>query len=384
VSTIPETDALSCQVFRQTKSAIEEADVLVLVFDCISGLHPDDMELVSMARRAHKPFIAVINKVDTERQEMLVSEFFETGITEPVQISAKHGIGILSLLKKIRASLPRHIEETETISTDQVQESIRVAIIGRPNVGKSSMLNSLIGQPRMVVSDIPGTTRDSIDSLLERKRARDILFIDTAGIRKKAKVKKRLEKFSILKAIESIRTSDICVCIFDAKEGITDQDRRLVGYTAEYGKGCITVFNKWDLTKGDSKLRRVLNREALLLKKIVPYAPHINVSALTGKNINRLIPAIDQVYGDYIFTESTGRLNRILKQALLRRNPPVAKGHFLKIFYVTQTGTRPPTFTFFVNYPELFPEYYRRFLANFFRKELGISHSPAKIVLRGR
>jgi GTP-binding protein len=251
-------------------------------------------------------------------------------------------------------------------------------------VGKSSLLNRLMGQERMVVSDIPGTTRDSIDCLFKREGLTDIIFVDTAGIRKRARVRKRVEKFSVLKAIESIRTSDICICLFDVAEGITEQDRRLAGYTRDYSKGCITVFNKWDLVREDKKLRKVLNQEAKLLRKMLPYTPHINISAATGKNIKRIFPFIDEVYKDYTFKESTGRLNRILKQALFRKNPPVTKGHFLKIYYVTQTGTKPPVLTFFANYPGLFPEHYRRFLENFFRQALNIPNTPIKILLRER
>ncbi len=379
-------DLLGPQVRQQTLKAMGQADCLCLLFDARDGLHPDDLEIIELARRSFKPWMAVINKVENEETRNAVLEFFETGIGDFIPISAKTGYGMEVLVDKLARMCPETGElPASREDTGEAGETvIRVCLTGKPNVGKSSIMNRLIGQERMVVSDIPGTTRDSIDCLFQRKDSPDIVFVDTAGIRKRSRVKHRVEKFSVLKAMESIRTCDVSVCVFDASEGITEQDRRLAGYTRDYAKGCITIFNKWDLVKEDRKLRKLLNGEAKLLRKMIPYAPHLNVSAVTGKNIKKVFPLIDQVYGDFSFKESTGRLNRILKQALLRRNPPVTKGHFLKIFYVTQTGTRPPVLTFFANYPKLFPEHYRRFLENFFRQELGIAHTPIRIVLRER
>lgn len=272
--------------------------------------------------------------------------------------------------------------EADRHASHHEEESIRVCIIGRPNVGKSSLLNRLVGEERMIVADQPGTTRDSIDTVLSRDKGADIVLVDTAGIRRRSKVRDKIEKFSVLKAIEAIKASDIAVVVLDASEGVTDQDKRLIGYSAKYGKGCITLFNKWDLVKADAGMRRRLKREAELIKKVVPYAPHLNISALSGRNVSKLLPLIDQVYRDYSFRQTTGRLNRILKEALLRRNPPVVKGHFLKVYYATQVDVRPPTFAVFANYPELFPDHYRRFLANYFRKECGIPNTPVRIVFR--
>ncbi len=379
-------NVLTSRVQEQTAKAIDQADCLCVMFDAESGLQPGDIEIVELVRKSFKPWIAVINKVESTRTQAAALEFYETGIPEFTTISAKNGRGI----EKLRSSLSHACKaagsgKAAVGNTAQAEgSSMRVCLIGRPNVGKSSLLNRFMGQERMIVSDIPGTTLDSIDCLVEREGLTDIIFVDTAGIRKRARVRKRVEKFSVLKAMESIRTSDICILLFDVTEGITEQDRRLAGYTRDYSKGCITVFNKWDLVREDRKLRKVLNQEAKFLGKMLPYAPHLNISAATGKNIKRIFPLIDEVYRDYTFRESTGRLNRILKQALLRKNPPVTKGHFLKIYYVTQTGTRPPVLTFFANYPRLFPEHYRRFLENFFRQELNIPNTPIKIVLRER
>ena len=396
-------DPLAENVTEQTKRAIEEADALLVLFDGKHGLTPDDLELADLVRKSKKPFVAIVNKIDSRQKIVAISEFFETGIEDLLDISVKTGRGIGELKERIcglvglgasnqkptgaaeyhESEEPPMEKNEDRASTDQ-DSPIRVSIVGRPNVGKSSILNRILGQPRMLVSDIPGTTRDAIDCLVERPGQRPLIFVDTAGVRRKARVKDKIEKFSAIKSLDSIKDSDICVCVFDATEGITDQDKRLVGYTAEHGKGCITVFNKWDLVKDDPKMRRILNEEAKLLRKVVPYAPHLNVSALTGKNVEKLLPLIQKIYDDFTYKETTGRLNRILKEALLRRNPPVTKGHYLKLFYVTQTGTRPPTFTFFANYPELFPEHYRRYLSNFFRKELEIPNTPIKIILRAR
>ena len=397
-------DPLSEGVKEQTKRAIEEADLLLVLFDGSQGLTPDDIELLDLVRRSRKPFLAIVNKIDSKQKAVVLSEFFETGVKDLLDLSVKTGRGIGTLKEKICSLVETNMsfdqgslqpqdteEEDENVSSGEkaptsvrTNQPLRVSIIGRPNVGKSSILNRILGQPRMLVSDIPGTTRDAIDCLVEKPGHSPLIFVDTAGVRRKSRVKDKIEKFSAIKSLDSIKDSDICVCVFDASEGITDQDKRLVGYTAKHGKGCITVFNKWDLVKDDPKIRRILNEEAKLLRKVVPYAPHLNVSALTGKNVSKLFSLIQQVYHDLTYKETTGRLNRILKDAMLRKNPPVTKGHYLKLFYVTQTGTAPPTFTFFANYPELFPEHYKRYLGNFFRKELDIPLTPIKILLRAR
>ncbi len=395
-------DPLYESVGEQTKKAINEADVLVVIFDGPQGLSPDDIDILAMARRSRKPLIGVVNKIDSEQKTTVLSDFFETGLSTILGISVTTGRGIRGFKETLCALLAERAERgkgreypgaIEGNSLEDVDRPrvcgednfpVRVSIIGRPNVGKSSLLNRILGQSRMLVSDIPGTTRDAIDCMVQRPGYRPLTFVDTAGIRRKSRVKDKIEKFSAIKSLDSIRHSHICLCIFDAVEGITDQDKRLVGYTAEYGKGCITVFNKWDAVKEDPKNRRLLNEEARTFRKIVPYAPHLNISALTGKNIDKLFALIHQVYHDYSFRVTTGRLNRLLRQALLRKNPPVTKGHYLKLFYMTQTGTRPPTLTFFANYPELFPDHYRRYLSNFFRKELNIRNTPVKIIFRAR
>ncbi len=396
-------DLITHHVTGQTQRAIEESDLVVIMFDAAAGLLPEDQEILKMLRSSGKPFIAVVNKVDGRAGDIAVAEFYGTGLEEILPISARSGKGVARLIEKICGLISSPVKESnqpgyeaqadltpsiETALDDQqdLQDSldlpIRVCIIGRPNVGKSSLLNSIVGEDRMIVADLPGTTRDAIDTLVTRGDAPDLIFVDTAGIRRRSRVREKIEKFSVLKAIEAVKDADVAVVVLDATEGITDQDKRLIGYTAQYGKGCITVYNKHDLVKDDSGMRRRITQERRLLEKVVPYAPHLNISALTGKNVSKLLPLIDQVFQDYSFRQTTGRLNRLLKNALLRRNPPVVKGHFLKIYYVTQTGTRPPCLTFFCNYPDLFPEHYRRFLANYFRRECKIPLTPVKILFK--
>ena len=394
-------DPLSREVIHQTRLAIKEADLLILLLDGNEGLVADDIILMDMARRSQTPFLVVVNKVDSTEKRLELTSFYEIGASSLTDISARSGRGIRELKKKVASILfPKksqgweegiedetcHMEDKSETSEENCPESqpVKVSIIGRPNVGKSSLLNRLLGEPRMVVSDMPGTTRDAIDCIVERKGKPPLVFIDTAGVRRRSRVKDKIEKFSVIKSIDSIKKSDICICVFDCTEGITDQDRRLVGYTARYGKGCITVFNKWDLVKDDPRIRKLLREEARLLKKIAPYSPHLNISALTGKNAKKIFGLIDSIYRDYTYRETTGKLNRLLKEALLKKNPPVTKGHYLKIYYMTQTGTKPPAFTFFANYPELFPEHFKRYLGNFFRTALGIENSPVKIILRSR
>ena len=271
------------------------------------------------------------------------------------------------------------------VTTDSLspkERPIRVTLTGRPNTGKSSLLNRILGESRMIVTDIPGTTRDAIDTLLKRPGKRDILFTDTAGIRRKAKIRDRIEKFSIIKAMAAIDTCDIALVVMDFSEGITDQDRRLIGYTERYGKACITVFNKWDLVQRDRSLMKWRSLELQETKRFIPYSPHLNISALTGRHVDIILPLIDDVYRDFSTLTTTGCVNRILQRAITKRTPPISKGHHLRLYYATQVATNPPTLLVFANYPDLIPNQYRRFLANQFRKELGLDQTPIRIVLR--
>jgi GTP-binding protein len=261
---------------------------------------------------------------------------------------------------------------------------IRVALIGRPNTGKSSLLNRLVGEPRMIVTDMPGTTRDAIDTLVQRPEKKDLIFTDTAGIRRKAKVRNKIEKFSIIKALEAIKACDIVLIVMDSSEGITDQDKQLISYTQKYGRACITLFNKWDLVQQDQSLIKLRFRELSLAKRFIHHSPHLNISALTGKGVNGLLPLIDRVYVNFNTLINTGSANSVLQKALAKRPPPISKGRRLKLYYITQIATKPPTLLLFANYPELMPAQYKRFLENQFREQLDLKQTPINIICRKR
>jgi GTP-binding protein len=386
-------DSIEGMVRKHSLIAIEEADLILLVLDGRQGVVPDDHEVAALTRRSGKPVVAAVNKIDDRSHEHLAGEFWQLGFQEILPMGAINGSGTgkvmdraVELLRE-KGLCDRDDAGPEGAGNDKSSghaSAVRIAIAGRPNAGKSSLLNALVRDERMIVSDIPGTTRDAIDTLLEREGAANIIFTDTAGIRRKARVKDRIEKFSAIKALDAVRDSDITLIVLDAVEGITDQDKRIIGFAAENGRACITIFNKWDLVRDDRRLVKLRLNELEMAKRFIRYAPHLNVSALTGKNVNRILPLADRVYRDFSFRAGTGLLNRLLKGAMARRNPPIAKGHHLKLFYVTQVSASPPTFVIFANYPDLIPEHYRRFLANHFREELDITLSPVRILFRQR
>ena len=408
---------ISALVSRESMKAIEEADLVFFLMDARQGLSPVDQDISDRLRTVRKPVFHVINKVDNRHQELEASEFYALGVEKLYPVSAAHGRGITALvedacaaLKQLGFSQTDVLPQEEEVSIDQEASSgprpeledvvtgegesaeapettsspIRVSIIGRPNVGKSSLLNRLTGQERMIVADMPGTTRDAVDTLLKRESGNDIVFTDTAGIRRKARVRNKIEKFSIIKAIDAIKDSDIVLVVLDATEGITDQDQKLIGYTEQYGKACITLYNKFDLIHKDQHLVKLRNTELLRAKRFIPYAPHLTISALTGRRVEKILPVIDRIFENYNVTCSTGKANRILQRALAKRNPPISKGHHLKLYYTTQVAVKPPTFVIFANYPEKIPDQYRRFLVNRFREELKLDDVPVRILFRQR
>ncbi|HID96969.1 MAG TPA: ribosome biogenesis GTPase Der [Thermodesulfobacteriaceae bacterium] len=389
-------DHLTDLVKKRCIKAIEEADLLLVVMDAREGFSHTDKDLIRTIRPYAKPVIIVVNKIDTPSHAFYMNEFYEAGADIITPVSAEHGRGLRTLKERVVEVLeqngwapePLQVsitgEESGTEKTGGDVDAIRVAFIGRPNVGKSSLINRLVGEPRMIVTDISGTTRDAIDTLFQRPDRSDIILTDTAGIRRKARVKDKIEKFSIIKAIEVIKTCDIALVVLDVSEGITDQDKRLIGYCEDSGCGCITIYNKWDLVQGDARLTRLRTRELKMAKRFVPYSPHLNTSALTGKGVKRILPLIDRVYGEFNSSISTGKANRILENATTKRNPPLARGRYLKLFYTTQTSTKPPTFMIFSNYPESIPAHYKRFLANQFREQMNIADTPIRIIFRKR
>lgn len=372
-------DIISSQIQEQTWSAIEEADIILHVLDGVGGILAEDYEVIKRLRRSTKPVYHLVNKVDgPEKEGVILSQFYELGIDELWAVSASHGYGFKTFFDHFFATLPIPAERSEI-----PQEAIRIACIGRPNVGKSSLINKLLGQERMVVSNIPGTTRDSVDSLLE-KNGRQYLLIDTAGIRRKGKVHEKIEKFSVMRALAALERCDIALLLVDADEGITEQDTKVIGYAMERGRACLILVNKWDLVRGDKKREKWIMDEVAMATKFMPYAPTIKMSATTGMSLTKILDTVDKVYSQFTATFTTNALNQVLKRATEAHTPPLHKGRRLKLYYTTQVASSPPTFVLFANYPKGIHFSYYRFLVNQYREGLGLTNSPLKILLRER
>jgi len=372
-------EKMSGFIQEQTWQAIQEADLIVFMLDGRGGLLAEDYEVVRLLRRSSKPLYHVVNKIDgPDQEDKLIPQFYELGVDQLWPISSEHGYGIKDLFDSLVESLEPP-EEIEGLPDD----TIRLACIGRPNVGKSSLINKLLGQDRMVVSDIPGTTRDSVDTLLERKDSH-YLLIDTAGIRRKGKVTDKLEKFSIIRALSTMERCDVVLLLIDAGEGITEQDTKVISYALERGRACVLLVNKWDLLKGDKKQQKWVMDEVTMATRFMEFAPRLTISALTGAGIQKILPVINDVYSQYTKTISTHRINKALQNAIQKHTPSLYKGRRLKFYYTTQISNKPPTFIIFVNYPKGVHFSYYRFLVNQFRSELGLEKTSLKIILKER
>jgi len=374
----PVTDDRMLQQMReQSQLAIEEADLIIFLMDGRSGLTPADREIADMLRRTDKPVLFVINKVDGETLELASSDFYSLGVDPLLTISAAHNRGITDLMSAITDLLPsgRRDDDGDVVA--------RIAVVGRPNVGKSSLVNRLLGYERSVANPTPGTTRDSIDTLFTWHR-RKFLLIDTAGIRRKGKTTHKLEKYSVVDALRSISRSDVVLVVIDAAEGVTEQDARIAGYAYEEGKGCIFVVNKWDLPEKDN---RTVGRFVESIReefKYLTFAPILFVSALTGQRVNRVMETVSAVAEQYGRRVSTAELNRVFKEAVTTHHPPLASGRRVKFYYATQVGTKPPTFVIFTNAPEGIHFSYERYLVNRFREAFGFEGTPLRLIFRGR
>jgi GTP-binding protein len=343
------------------------------------GLTPSDIEIVDLLRRTEKKVFFIVNKVDTpDMEDDLLSPFWELGVDELWALSADHGYGFKALMEGM---LP-HLEKSD-LQMEWPENTMRIAFLGRPNVGKSSMVNAIIGQERMVVSEIAGTTRDSVDTLVTRDQY-TYLLIDTAGIRRKGKTTDKLEKFSILKALKAIGRCDIALVLIDAEEGITEQDTKVISYAQDQGRALMLLINKWDLIKDDKKRQERLLEEVEMAVSFIPFAPVLKVSALTGTGIKRLFPEIGKVHRQFHQRFPTAALNRLLAAAVAKHEPPYYHGRRLKFYYTAQLGTAPPLFAVVANDPKGIHFSYQRYLTNFFRDGLGLDRVPVRLLFRER
>ena len=369
-------DDFAHKIRSQIFQAIEDADVIILLLDGKNGISPFDEDVVRILRPLSQPVFFAVNKIDGVEQEVKLYDFYNLGIEKLYPISAEHRYGISDLLDDLTEILPKTIAE-------EAGDVVRLAVVGKPNVGKSSLINRILGQKRLLVSDTPGTTRDAIDSVCDIN-GKPYLIIDTAGIRRKARVSKKLEKFSIIKALRSLDRCDVALIVIDAHQGITEQDINIAGYAFDRGCGCILLLNKWDLVEKDSKTAKGYYDRLRMEAKFISFAPIITISALTGKRVFRIFDIVEEVFKQYTLRVGTGQINRIFEQAIIQNEPSLYRGRRLKFYYATQVSTRPPTFVCFVNYPEAVHFSYRRYLMNQIKVKAGLDKTPIRIIFRKR
>ena len=365
------------EIKSQTEIAITESDLIILLCDIRTGITDEDMYIARMLYKAGKPVVVALNKADDIHLTDTMYEFYSLGLGDPIPISSKHGVGIGDLLDRIIHDLP-HIEDVK-----YEEDRIRLCIIGRPNVGKSSLTNSLLGEKRVIVSEIEGTTRDSIDSLFTHKE-QNYVVIDTAGLRKKGKVYENAEKYSVLRALSAIDRADICLILIDAETGIREQDKKIAGYAVDAGKGILLVVNKWDTVKKDTFTMNRWEKELRSHFQFITYAPLIFLSALTHQRVSTLFPHIKQVFENYSRRVQTSVMNDVVLDAMYVNPPKKHNGQVLKVYYATQVASKPPTFILFVNDDACMHFSYRRYLHNRLRESFNFEGTPIKLVLRKR
>ncbi len=373
------TDKIEESIKIQAEAAIQESDVILLVVDVRSGANSMDIEIAQLLRKTKKPVILVANKAETMDLHIQAGEFYQLGLGEPIAVSAAHGLNTGDLLDAIVERMPKR-EEAELPDDESI---IKVAFAGRPNVGKSSLVNFLLGQERMIVTDIPGTTRDAVDSFKVVGEDKYI-FIDTAGIRRKSKVFESVEYYSVLRAFRAIEKSDIVVMVIDSVEEVTEQDKRIAGYAHEKGKGIVIAVNKWDLIDKDNRTHKQFLENIRKELVFISYAPAVFVSALTGQRVQNILDLVKEVSEKRKTRISTGILNNLIREAVAVSPPPSSKGKMLKIYYATQVGDKPPTFIMFVNNPKLVHFSYKRYLENQLREAFDFTGTPIRIFFRER
>ena len=371
-------DIILSQMREQAQIAIDTADVIVFITDVQQGLVDSDAKVADMLRRSQKPVVLVVNKVDSVQKYMMdVYEFYNLGIGEPIAISAANRTGIGDMLDEIVKEFP------EDADTDEDEDIPKIAVVGKPNVGKSSLINKLLGEDRVIVSDIAGTTRDAVDAKVKWKD-REYIFIDTAGLRRKGKIKEELERYSVIRTVTAVERADVVVVVIDATEGVTEQDAKIAGIAHERGKGVVIAVNKWDAVEKDDKtIYKHTNRIREVLA-YMPYAELVFISAKSGQRLPRLFETIDAVIENQTLRIQTGVLNEILSEAVAMQQPPSDRGKRLKIFYMTQVGVKPPTFVIFVNDKELMHFSYTRYIENKVRDAFGFRGTSLKFIIRER
>jgi GTP-binding protein len=369
-------DDFAIEIRFQVLQAIENADVTILLLDGKAGISPYDRDIVEILRSTKKPVFYAVNKIDGLEQETNLYDFYSLGIKKLYPVSAEHRYGVHDFLDELILAFPKSAPE-------QTEDMIKIAVVGRPNVGKSSLINRILGKKRLLVSDIPGTTRDAIDSVCNINE-KSYLLIDTAGIRRKGKVSKKIEKFSIIKALRSLDRCDVALIVMDSNEGITEQDINIAGYAFERKCGCIMLLNKWDLVEKNSKTEKKYYEQLRMESKFLSFAPAITISALTGLRVPRIFKYVDEVYGQYAARITTGQLNRIMELAIKKNEPSLFRGKRLKFYYAAQVTAKPPTFVCFVNYPDAVHFSYKRYLINQIREGAGLDKTPIRLLFRQR
>lgn len=370
-------DIISQQMRRQAELAIETADVIIFLVDGREGLTASDTEVADILRRSKKPVVLGVNKVDHPKFAEAEYEFYELGIGMPIIISAEQGLGLGDLLDEVVKYFPK-------VEANPNEGVTNIAVVGKPNVGKSSLVNALLGSERSIVSAIPGTTRDAIDSPF-RWNGQDYLLVDTAGIRRKRAIEdESIERYSVIRSLSAIRRADVALIVIDANDGLSEQDVRIAGYCHEEGKACVLLVNKWDLIDKDTHTMNEFKKKLAVDLAFMDYVPMLFLSALTGQRVNKVMEYADMVYEQNCRRISTGTLNDIVAEAIAVTEPPSDKGRRLRIYYATQVSVKPPTFVLFVNDPDLMHFSYKRYLENFFRKSFGLDATPIRILIRAR
>ena len=370
-------DIIAKQMRRQAELAIETANVIIFIVDGRAGITAADEEVADMLRRCKKPIVLVVNKVDHPKFEESIYDFYSLGIGTPISISAEQGLGIGDMLDEVVAGF-------SAMGDDEEEHSIGIAVVGRPNVGKSSLVNALLGEERTIVSNVPGTTRDAIDSPFTYG-GKDYTLIDTAGIRRKRSIEdETVERYSVIRSLAAIRRCDIALIVVDAERGLSEQDVRIAGYVHEEGKASVLVVNKWDTIEKDTYTVEKFKKEMLADLAFMSYVPMLFISAKTGQRVQKVMEMASFAYEQNSIRITTGKLNDIVNEAITMNDPPVNNGRRLRVYYSTQVSTCPPTFVIFVNEPDLMHFSYRRYLENYIRKSFSITATPIRLIIRKR